>query len=566
MRASSSARSSVRVCAGLGLAALAALPGCEASGPRWSVAPSDVLAPAGTARLLLSADAMLLYAADPLLAGFDGWPLAFRVPAGTTGASCRLELSRGRAPIATLEAPLDASGTRCAVRWDGRASDGAVLAPGPVAVTATLRVGGAVLTTAATEIEVVRLGIDRVELEPSAGDVRAPLLYRRTAGMADGWHELRADAAPFSMGPDAGESGGVALELPGRIARAIPAPHADLLSPPLDARDAGGIEDDTFSLPTAWVAGATPSLVVRVTTDVAGLAPAAGDPRATEVRLVAPEGLSLEGEDRARDGNLVTLAHGASPVPAVGRYDVAYPLRFEARRPGGVWQPVPGAFEVTLRYYGLVALPTFAWSSVPHRAWVDVVDRIAGWVDGASAEADVVAALLVEGIYTDLGLRYDTRSGASFYSDYSDTAFGGAVFDMQGFEERDNGSIINCSDAAAILSSYARMVGLRFRYHILTRFGTTGFDLNYIRAIGMPAFDETPFDSGRGGFRYHAIVGSPDGRTWDATLAVDGDGMPRSTPNTLFLVQGMEPNDYLVALSSEASTIDTDYDEEVRIR
>jgi hypothetical protein len=93
---------------------------------------------------------------------------------------------------------------------------------------------------------------------------------------------------------------------------------------------------------------------------------------------------------------------------------------------------------------------------------------------------------------------------------------------MQEFQERRYGSVINCSDAASIVSAYANMIGLDFRYRILTHRTADGFDLNYLQGIGSPMFTYSPFDSGRASFRYHAIVSSRDVRTWDATLAVDG--------------------------------------------
>ena len=89
---------------------------------------------------------------------------------------------------------------------------------------------------------------------------------------------------------------------------------------------------------------------------------------------------------------------------------------------------------------------------------------------------------------------------------------------------------------------------------------------NFIRAIGMPEFDDTPFDSGRGGFRYHAIVGSSGDRSWDATLALDGDANPAASPFEMLLAQGLDPDRYLRGLSSEAADIRTDLDDKVRIQ
>lgn len=547
------------------LACLLALGGCDGAEPTWTFENGVVLeeGPATRVRPSLRAADDQLPAADPLLAGFDGWPLVWTArhhdPARET---CAIEIARDGAIVRTLPGTLAAA--QCAATWDGRDAAGALVAPGALTATATLSdATGAELASAPSAIEVVRLGIDRVQLEGE----RHPLLYRSTGGLRDGWYEIGATLAPWQMAPDAAEAaGGAALELPDRTPRTAPEIWEDVLSPPLDPRAPDGVEHDTFSYPTAWIAGSEIDARVRLSSSIAGV-PAGGEPVAVEIRLVAPDGLAIEGDDRFGDAREIVLGTLGSPVPAVGRYDVTWTFGFEARREGGEWQPVPGAVTTSHRLYGLVAAPVFDSTAIPYRAWVDVVDRIAGWVGGESAEESAVASALVEGVYTTMGLRYDTARGASYYTSYG-SGFTAATFSMQRFEERSSGMIINCSDAASILSAYANMVGIDLRYHILlNRAGrTVGFDLNYIRAIGMPAFDDTPFDSGRGGFSYHAIVGSRDGRTWDATLAVDGDGAPAATPHTMQLVQGMDAVEYLVALSSQATEIETTFDDKVRIR
>ena len=50
------------------------------------------------------------------------------------------------------------------------------------------------------------------------------------------------------------------------------------------------------------------------------------------------------------------------------------------------------------------------------------------------------------------------------------------------------------------------------------------------------------------------------------TLALDGDSNPAASPFEMLLAQGLEPDRYLRALSSEAANIRTDLDEDVRIR
>jgi hypothetical protein len=553
----------------LAAAAILAIAGCDAGADTGWTPEDRVRVPDGPGtriRPSLAASEDQLPAADPLLSGFDGWPLVFAARHhDATRHTCAIEIARGASIVRTLEGALSAG--ECATTWDARDATGALLAPGPLTATARLRDAiGTELVSASSVIEIVRLGIDRVQLSGEPG-ARAPLLYRRTGGLTDGWYEIDAALAPWQLSPDVAEpAGGAALELPDRTPREAPAIWEDVLSPPLDPRAPDGVEHDTFSFPTAWIAGSEIDGSVRLSSSIAGV-PAGGEPQIVEVRVVAPDGLEIEGDDAFADAREITLHTLGSPVPAVGRYDVTWTFRFEARRVGGEWQPIPGEVATSHRLYGLVAAPVFDSTAIPYRAWVDVVDRIAAWVGGESADESAVASALVEGVYGTMGLRYDTARGASFYTSYG-TGFSAATFSMQRFEQRSSGMIINCSDAASILSAYGNMVGIDLRYHILTNVAgrTVGFDLNYIRAIGMPAFDDTPFDSGRGGFSYHAIVGSRDGRTWDATLAIDGDGAPAAPPHTMQLVQGVDAFDYLVALSSQPAEIQTEHDEKVRIR
>jgi hypothetical protein len=549
--------SSLGIAGSFGLAALTA--GCG-SEPRLVIEPLPTRASDPTSRPVptIATSPQTLPAGDPQLPGFDGWPLVFEVRRTDPQQGCRAELRRSGAMIRAVVGEL--TGTTCVVSWDGLGAGGARMTVGPVEVEGQVidRLG-AVLARAPDAIEVVRVGIERIELSGEEG-ARQPLLYRAMGGRRDGWFEMPVTYVPFQMRPDASESGASALELADGSARAIPAPHDGLLSPPLEG--SGSVEDDTYNVPTAWVAGARIDYTVTLSADLAG-AEGAGAPTRMEVRLVPPAGLTASGDATFRDGAVVQLT--GAPVVAVDRYDLPHAFGFEARRPGGEWQPMPGAFSVTLRMYGLAGTPVFARTSIPHRPWVDVVDSITRWVDGASMDQAGVGAAIVRGVYQESGLRYDTAAGASHYSDYL-MGWSGGVFEMQAFQERRYGSVINCSDAASIVSSYANMIGLDFRYRILTHRSSTGFALNYLQGIGSPMFTFSPFDSGRNYFRYHAIVNSRDVRTWDATLAVDGDGAPSASPFTQLLVQGLAPMAYLDALSPEASNIVTQMDDLVRIQ
>jgi hypothetical protein len=501
-------------------------------------------------------------AVDPELAGFDGWPIGFSLAGVPASASCAITLTRGSTTLATL-APTR-SGSTCGATWTARGAGGERLPSGPLTATVTVTDGGAPVLTASVPLALVRVGVTQLDLgDDPAGPAgaRQPLLYRRTAGQEDGWFELATTDAPFVMGPASDEVGGTTLAHPNGAPREIPAPWTDLLSPPLDLRARDGVAHVNVSYPSAWIAGSEMSVSAWTTLE--------GElPTGAMVRLVPPHDLATTGGDVLEDGVPIALHTLGSPVPAVDRYDVSWAFSFEVRGARGEWEPMPGTITTTLRFYGLVAAPEFGFSTVPHRTWVDVIDRIAGWVGGAASDANGVGAQLVQHVYYDLGLHYDTASGASAYTDYPGAGFDGAVFYAQDFEERGHGHIINCSDAASILSTYGNMVGVDLRYHILTnRAGIDyGFGLNYLQAIGATSFAPSPFDSGRRAFRYHAIVGSMDGHTWDATLAVDGDGDPLHAPFSLLLVQGLDAGAYLRALSSEAMNVATTLNQKVRLR
>lgn len=500
----------------------------------------------------------MLPAADPKLEGFDGWPLAFEVVPQSPGTGCTLALSQDGMLLTTLDGEIDRG--VCRAEWSGRGAS----APGTVRIEATLTgADGGTLARTEAHLEVVRLGVMEVQL---AGDGRVPLMYPKMNGVRGGFYVVPADRPPWRLGADLGEPPeAVSLEHADGSPRALPEPWSDLTTPPTDDASGDGAEHDTYNLPTGWVAGSVPAVTATLSADVAGMA-GGGEPEATPVRVVLPGGGDTAETREFAHATEVTVTPDETPVSAVGRYDWSLEWRFEAQNATGAWVPIPGRVVTTHRLYGLVDRPIFDYSAVPHRAWVDVVDTVAGWVDGETAVPTEVAGHIVEGVYFELGLQYDTERGASFYTDYPSGSWSGAEFEASHFQDRAWGSIINCSDAASIVSTYANMVGLDFRYHILEHETDGGFDLNYIQAIGYDTFDDTPFDSGRGAFRYHAVVGPADGSFYDSTLALDGDGMPASLPAELLLAKGMDPDAYKEALSSEWYDVVTLVDEQVEVR
>ncbi len=511
-----------------------------------------------------------LPAADPKLPAFTGWVIAFDLDNdGFEALDCHVTLSRSETVVRTLAAAADLEVGTCAVTWDGLDDNGAYLTPGVVDVVVDVAEpveGEAELEVAATlalQLEVVRVGIAQVDI---SGDGRVPLMYGAVDGQQNAYYLIPEERPAWRIGPDSAEpSEAVRIELADGSPRAAPEPWGDLRSPPLDGASDDGTEQDTYNLPTAFVAGSTVDFAAELNADVAG-APGSGAPTLAQVRLVAPEGTELVGEGLFAAGGWVTARATTSPVSAVGRFDVAMAWRFEARMPEGEWVAMPGAVTTTHRIYGFAGQPRWDHSTVQHTPWIEVVDTVAGWVDGSTADPIAVAGRIVEGVYWEFDLVYDRESGASAYTWYPGWGWEGGQFDLTAFLDRGDGNVINCSDAASIVGTYANMIGIDFRYRILQRPDQFGFDLNYIKAIGWDEFDETPFFGDRGQFRYHAVVSPLGGSFYDATLALDGDGDPLTPPHVELLAVDMPPDDYLEALSSEWTLIDTVTDEQVEIR
>jgi hypothetical protein len=506
-----------------------------------------------------------LAAADPKLVGFESWPIVFSVdPNGYGSLSCLVEIARGETAIAEVEGAM--ADDVCTALWDGRDAEGGWLAPGKVTATAVVSEdGGDPIAEGEATLEVVRLGIGEIRMSGAAADQRVSLLWGETDGEAEGYYEVTVDDAPWRIGPDASEdAAAVDLDLADGAPRALPEPWTDLKSPPLDGASSDGVEQDTFNYPTAWVAGANVAFSATLSASAAGME-GGGGPVDVEVRVVPPAGSEIVGADAFSHGAAVVAQTLESPVPAVGLYEVDLAWGFEVRRPEGEWAPIPGGVTTTHALYGVVGQPQLGFTTMPHRAWVEVVDAVAGWVDGATADPVEVAGAITQGIFDTMDLAYDTQYGACTYTDYIWGNWTNGTFDIVGFQRRDKGDVVNCSDCAGILSTYANMVGVDFTYHILQN-GYSGFDLNYIMAIGSTVFDETPFDDGGGGFNYHAVTGPSDGTIYDATLKLDGDGTPTAAPFTEIFAVAMSEDDYLFDLSSQYSQVDVNYSEKVQFQ
>ncbi len=508
----------------------------------------DVPTPCAPAIEVLSIDRVL----DPKLAGEPGTELALDLtetgnpPAGTTYNLEILVRSASGEVVVTLDDQEVSPGART-VLWDGKGAGGAFADPGRYTVSGTFSCedGDATFEEA---VDVVRLGVAEIRLLAGTGQ-RLPLLYHRFAGVRGNLWPIPLDEPDAVRGSDvAGES---ALDLPDGSPRPWDAPWADLDSPPIDP--GGGPERDHFNQPVAIAAGGLTDVEIVLGADAvtaAGASVPVGWPIAEHPIRPRPEGWSYVADQAGvSPGEAAILRSDAGVASAVGKVSLVLRSQFEYQD-GAEWLPVRGHEESTHTVYALLGestVMTGRGDEEPYMAWVAVADAVAAKVAGSSAVENDVLGDVVHLIFEDEGLRYDTAAGASFYTQYPGWDFSGASLDLVAYMDRDNGSVVNCSDCASLVSVYANMVGCDIRYNIIGY----NFPLSYIRAIGGDAFSNDPFRTGApGGFSYHAVT-SPDGAgtVFDATLALDADDDPDSAPFEERIVDGVDGDFYLDHLS-----------------
>ena len=388
-----------------------------------------------------------------------------------------------------------------AVAWDARDDAGAALPVGRYTVHADLAAEGAVVATAEVDIDVVRVGV----IAGTLGGGRLPLMWHAAGGAGMYWDD-GGDSPTFSL---------AALDVDG-VAAPIPTPWADLDAPPADP------VGQNLPAAYAWDARPTLSLVVAGDVGAAALTPALDGWTLTSGVVAA--------------GETVLFTADAPLTTGPGVYEETLAVRWMAG------ETVVGTQDIPLRVYALLGPPAFEETGAPYAPWLAVIDPALRAIDGVEPTETAVISALVEHVYYDLGLAYDTRWGASAYTQYGGRGFDDARFNLSGFLARDRGSIVNCTDCASILEAFANMLGATLSYTILL----PSFELNYIKAIGGDAFSHCPFGGSGCGFSYHAVTTPDDaGTIYDATLALDGDADPGSYPGEELLVQAISGDEYL---------------------
>ncbi len=397
-------------------------------------------------------------------------------------------------------------------------------------------------TDATTDLFLVRLGVTSIDVAKGEGE-RIDLMYHAVNGEYSNVHPI-GDVVAATLDIPEGEP---EIDDASGKRRSFASPWKDLATPPVDTT--GVVVERGVTMPVSLRVGTKPDLIFRIAKSAAN---AKGSPEPTgletqglpPLRLVVDGTPGVEGQ-KITPGETVTIRLATSPVPSIARVDASVAWRFETKNGAGAWVTVPGSLATTtLRLYGV--LGNSQGTAAPELPWVAVVDEATLAIAGKATDAKSARAILVKHVNEEMGLVYDRASGASHYTDYPQ-GWTAATFKLARFLSRSMGKVVNCSDCASILSTYANMIGADVHYAIIG----WDFHLNPIRGIGSTVFG-SPFNSGGRSFHYHAVV-SPDATVSidDATLAVDGDATPATAPFTTTYVADMPGDEYLMRLSDD---------------
>lgn len=409
---------------------------------------------------------------------------------------------------------VDASGAEVAsvtTSWDGRDASGNLVPAGPYTVRV---VRSEDHVRASVPIQVVRCGFDALWAEDDGGVSATWIpLY---------WHEsetLQDSATPVVSISALDDSLGNPVPFPS------PATN-------LDQWVEGANHPQAFS----W--DSRPILRLRVGEEtVLGSSGLMG----AGVRAEVPGWTALSGADPLEPGVEAVFQADEPLASSLGVYDEDLTFQFLVRDADGA-DVLLGTQAIPVEWYAMLGAPTFTHTEDQYAPWPAFVDPALRGIDGTPPDHDRVVDALTEWIFRESGLRYDTRWGASAYVNYERGDWGRAHFFASDFVDRHHGTTVNCTDCASILLTYANMLGASLNYTLIFR----NFALNYILAIGGTEFSHCPFGSGGCSFSYHAVTTDDGSATiWDATLALDGDDDPGSTPNEELLVQTIPGEEYL---------------------
>jgi hypothetical protein len=223
----------------------------------------------------------------------------------------------------------------------------------------------------------------------------------------------------------------------------------------------------------------------------------------------------------------IPLTHQTLASGGVQRQDVEWTWSYQIA--DGAWMPLATTKH---RIYVLLDTPRTPWQQPPvvggaerQLPWTDVLDFACAWAAGATS-AGAASAAVTQKVNGALGLSYDTSAGASKYTQGlgADEVFLCTSFVARLRGGAGQGSKVNCTDCASIVTAFANSLGCNVFASTMQPSGGGGFACNMIQAIGYSTW-AFPFGTTSGGFSYHEVAwtgaGSFTDVLYDACLKLD---------------------------------------------
>jgi hypothetical protein len=255
----------------------------------------------------------------------------------------------------------------------------------------------------------------------------------------------------------------------------------------------------------------------------------------------------------------LSLAHHQIGPSGILKQDIQWYWFYKST--DGTWVSMGSSSH---RVYVVLDTPFLPWlqpptppTSVTQLPWVDALDQACVWAGGKLNPLDAATAV-TQAVNSNLGLTYDVSHGASKYTQavgptswFLCTAF--LAFINQ--QPEGKGNVVNCTDCATIVSSFANLLGCQLAAAVMASPG--GFLCNKIIAIGGGTLWNYPFPPANR-FAYHEVAWTGafkhGDQIFDACLQADHSDNPWDwtnlalphTPllpaNEIFTNHGVVPN------------------------
>ena len=222
---------------------------------------------------------------------------------------------------------------------------------------------------------------------------------------------------------------------------------------------------------------------------------------------IDPTTINLQGGVSVPEFVTLSLEHHQIGSSGILKQDIQWDWLYQST--DGTWVPMGSSAH---RVYVVLDTPFLPWlqpptppTSVTQLPWVDALDQACVWAGGKLNPLDAATAV-TQAVNSNLGLTYDVSHGASKYTQALGPASWFMCTAFLAFINRQpegKGNVVNCTDCATIVTSFANLLGCQLAAAVMA--GPGGFLCNKIIAIGGGTAWNYPFPPANR-FAYHEVA------------------------------------------------------------